>query len=547
MIEFSHFSYTFPGRDAPALHDLSLRIAEGAFVLVTGTSGAGKSTLLRALSGLVPHFSGGRVSGQIRVNGHDPLVEGPRALSRVAGTVFQNPEAQAVLERVEAEIAFGLENAAVPLAEMRERVEEVLALLDLRALRDRRLSTLSGGERQRVAIATALALRPQVLVLDEPTSQLDPEAAADLLEALARLNRQLDLTVVLAEHRLERVLPYANRVVALADGELVAEGPVPEVLDRIPQLPPVATLGRSLGWETLPQTLAQARRLLARDGHSNVPGPNGSAGRRPNGSGAGNGHSPAPLLHVHDLDFAYGQTPILRGVSFEVHPGEVVALMGANGSGKTTLLKTIVGLLPAGRGEVWLNGRLTAGRDVAEIAQEVAYLPQTPDDLLFADTVREELAITLRNHGRSPDAAQIDPLLARLGLSTLAGHYPRDLSVGQRQRVALGAVMVTHPSLLLLDEPTRGLDYAAKQELVALWRQWRAEGMGLLLVTHDVELVARVADRVLFLEEGSLVQEGPAAAVFDALPRFAPQVARLFPGRGWLTVEDALAGLNVPG
>lgn len=547
MIEFSHFFYTYPGREAPALHDLSLRIAKGAFVLITGTSGAGKSTLLRALSGLVPHFSGGRVSGQIRVDGHNPLAEGPRALSRVAGTVFQNPEAQAVLERVEAEIAFGLENAAIPLAEMRERVEEVLALLDLRPLRDRRLSTLSGGERQRVAIATALALRPQVLVLDEPTSQLDPEAAAELLEALARLNRQLDLTIVLAEHRLERVLPYADRVVALADGELVAEGPVPEVLDRIPQLPPVATLGRSLGWETLPQTLTQARRFLAREGRSTIPGPNGSTRRQSNGSAGGNGHRPAPLLHVSDLHFAYGQTPLLRGVSFEVHPGEVVALMGANGSGKTTLLKTIVGLLPAGRGEVWLNGRLTAGRDVAEIAQEVAYLPQTPDDLLFADSVREELAITLRNHGRSPDAAQIDSLLARLGLSTLAGHYPRDLSVGQRQRVALGAVMVTHPSLLLLDEPTRGLDYAAKQELAALWRQWRAEGMGLLLVTHDVELVAQVADRVLFLEEGGVAQAGPAAAVFDALPRFAPQVARLFPGRGWLTVDDALAGLNVPG
>lgn len=544
MIEFSRFSYTYPGRRRPALRNLSLHIEAGSFVLLTGSSGAGKSTLLRALSGLVPHFSGGRISGRIQVDGHDPLREGPRRLSRVVGTVFQNPEAQAVLERTEAEIAFGLENAAVPPAEMHARVEEVLELLDLRAIRHRRLTTLSGGERQRVAIATALALRPRVLVLDEPTSQLDPEAAEDLLRALSRLNRELGLTVVLGEHRLERILPYADRVVALSGGEMVAEGGVPEVLDRIPQLPPLAALGRSLGWEKLPKTLAQARRALDRDEF--LPGRGASGADYRDRSNGGNGHVAVPHLRVNNLHAGYEQTPVLHDVSFVLQPGEVVALMGRNGSGKTTLMKTIVGLLPASQGEIWINGRPTTGREVADIARQAAYLPQNPDDLLFADSVREELAITLRNHHLGPGSAQIDSLLARLSLTPAADRYPRDLSVGQRQRVALGAVMVTQPSLLLLDEPTRGLDYEAKQELVTLWRRWRGEGMSLLLATHDVELVAQIADRILFLEDGNVVQAGPAAAVFEAMPRFAPQVARLFPGRNWLTVEDALAGLALP-
>ena len=265
MIEFEHVTYTYPGASGPALSDVTLSIAEGEFVLVAGPSGAGKSTLLRCINGLVPHFSGGVVSGRIRVAGNDPLALGPQSLSRVVGFVFQDPEAQFVLDRVEDEIAFALENAALSPSEMRVRVEEVLNLLDLAPLRNRTLQTLSGGEKQRVAIAAALAFRPRVLVLDEPTSQLDPQSAEDVLNALTRLNVDQGLTVVLAEHRLERVLPHVDRLVYLSreplrgEGMRVLSGTPREVLRQVDLAPQLVVLGKALGWEPLPLTVKEGR------------------------------------------------------------------------------------------------------------------------------------------------------------------------------------------------------------------------------------------------------------------------------------------------
>jgi energy-coupling factor transport system ATP-binding protein len=535
VIHVDHLSYTFPGRSEPALRKISLHVEAGEFVLVTGPSGAGKSTLLRALSGLVPHFSGGAVAGSVRVGGHDPVGEGPRVLSRVVGFVFQNPEAQAVLEEVEAEIAFGLENAAIPPAEMRLRVEEVLNLLDLEPLRRRPLRTLSGGERQRTAIAAALALRPQVLVLDEPTSQLDPQSAEEVLSALARLNEDLGLTIILAEHRLERVLRYPDRIIALADGRVLIDGDVTQALVTLPNQPPLVRLATARGWAPLPKTTKEARRFAAREHRQTRAQPRPVAN-------AGN-----PILQVDDLHFGYNGDSVLRGVDLEVGAGEIVALLGRNGSGKTTLLRLVMGLLAARRGEIRVAGQQTAGQDAATISRRVAYLPQNPDDLLFADSVAAELAITLSNHRYPVTSEQIGIMLQQLGLDGTADAYPRDLSVGQRQRVALGAVMVTKPPLMLLDEPTRGLDYAAKRQLARLWKAWRDEGMGLLLVTHDVELVAEVADRVLVLGDGEIIAEGLPQQVLPASPLFAPQIARLFPEQGWLTVEDALAGLKQDG
>ncbi len=549
-IHFDRLTYTYPGASEPALSDVTLDIGDGEFALVAGPSGAGKSTLLRCLNGLVPHFTGGVVRGDLSVGQHSPLQEGPQTLSQVVGFVFQDPEAQFVVDHVEDEIAFALENAAVPRAEMRLRVEEVLQLLDLAPLRNRPVDTLSGGEKQKVAIAAALVLRPRILALDEPTSQLDPQSAEDVLQALVRLNQDLGLTIVLAEHRLERVLPYVDRLIHISNPHhAVLSGPPRRVLEAIDLNPPVVSLGKALGWDPLPLTIKEGRRCAADSPinpvESTVPG------RLQDGaisSGGGNGGSMAAddgvRFAIEDLHFAYNGRPILQGVDLSIGPGEVVALMGRNGSGKTTLLKCVIGLLRPEKGGIQLDDQSLLGRETADIAQDVGYLPQEPSDLLFADTVLDELTITLRNHGLV-DQPPMEPedLLERLDLKHLKASYPRDLSAGERQRVALGAVTVTHPRLLLLDEPTRGLDYQAKRELVHLLREWQREGTSILLVTHDVELVAQAADRVALLSQGEIIAAA-APELLSTSPLFAPQVARLFPTTGWLTVEDALKGLK---
>jgi energy-coupling factor transporter ATP-binding protein EcfA2 len=482
MIHFEHLTYTYPGAAEPALKDVSLELPEGELILVVGPSGSGKSTLLRCINGLVPHFSGGALAGNVRVQGVDPVVATPKVLSRQVGFVFQDPEAQFVMDRVEDEIAFALENAAMSPQEMRVRVEETLDLLDLEPLRDRPLKTLSGGERQRVAIGAALALRPHILVLDEPTSQLDPKSAEDVLNALVRLNTDLGLTILLAEHRLERVLPYVDRVVYLPDdgGPVLIDEPR-QILAQIELGPPLVRLGKALGWKPMPLTIKDGMRFsrahLAQRSTPTVAAPRQAARLRS-----------APYIQASKVSVQYGGRTAVRAVDFATWPGEIVALMGRNGAGKTTLVKTLVGLLEPQSGEVRIDGVSTAKRPVAEICRKVGYLPQDPNTLLFAETVQEEMMVTLRNHGLAQridgewrvlaGAKVADPtdLLRRLRLGAKAQAYPRDLSVGERQRVALAAVTVTLPGALLLDEPTRGLDYLAKRELVALLKQWRADG-----------------------------------------------------------------------
>ncbi|HXF64032.1 MAG TPA: ATP-binding cassette domain-containing protein [Caldilineaceae bacterium] len=552
MIEFEHVTYTYPGATTPALRDLSVTLPAGELVLVAGPSGAGKSTFLRCINGLTPHFSGGVLAGRVRVHGLDPVAETPQVMSRHVGFVFQDPEAQFVMERVEDEIAFALENAAMSPQAMRVRVEETLDLLDLAPLRDRPLESLSGGERQRVAIAAALALRPATLVLDEPTSQLDPKSAEDVLNALARLNADLGLTVVLAEHRLERALPFADSLLYLPGQGLPPRlGDPRTVLEEMAQMPmlapPLVRAAKALGWTPLPLTVKEglrfSRRLPLPDIARPQPSVNGNAAPR---------QEAQPVVAARGVVSRYNGAAVVRGVDLALYPGEIVVLMGRNGSGKSTLLKTLVGLVRPTAGQVSVAGQDAARLEVAEICRTVGYLPQDPNSLLFADTVREELAVTLRNHGYDPDhpapgraRLPVEPaaLLARLGLAHLADAYPRDLSVGERQRVALAAITVVQPKALLLDEPTRGLDAQSKAHLTTLLKEWRAAGMAILVVTHDVEFAASLADRVLLMSQGEIIAGGLPGEVLGASPLFAPQVARLFPETGWLTPEDLFQAL----
>ena len=562
MIEIDHVTYSYPGSSRPALSDLSLRIPEGEFLLVCGPSGAGKSSALRLLNGLVPHFHGGHFAGRVRVWGRDTLTHQPRELADLVGFVFQDPESQFVVDVVEDEIVFGMENLGLPQPIMRRRVEEVLDQLAIAHLRRRRVSSLSGGERQRVAVAAALATQPRALVLDEPTSQLDPHGAEELLTALQKLNADLGITIVLCEHRLERVVQYVDRVLYLDDGRrtvdgdpgkdgpatppLMLVGPPHEVLAQIPLAPPLQALGRALGWQPLPLTIKEGRSFARQIAPSLIPPSPHLLPSDYRLSAIGYRLSPpAVVAALHTVTARYGEHEALYRMSLELHAGELLALMGRNGSGKSTLLKCLIGLVRPQAGRVELRGRDIARVAVEDLAGEVGYVPQDPRSILYHDTLREELAFTLRGRGLAPAAAEgaIAETLAALGIAQLADAYPRDLSGGEAQRAAMAAILVGGPSILLLDEPTRGLDYLAKADLARLLRSLCARGTAIIMATHDVELVAACADRVALLGEGELVVDGPAPAILGDSLLFSSQIAKLFPGSGWLALGDALAVL----
>lgn len=512
-------AYAHPGRER-SLGPIDLDVCPGQVVLVLGPSGSGKSTLLRTVNGLVPHSSGGRFRGAVVVDGRSTATHRPRDLADVVGFVHQSPEAQFVVDHVEHDIAFVLENLATDAAAMRRRVEEVLDALGVAHLRDRSPSTLSGGERQRCAIAGALAAGPHVLVLDEPTSMLDPQGSDDVLAAVRRLNDDLGTTVILAEHRLERAAPMADRALVLADGLVVADGDPGPLVASSPGAPPVTMLGRLLGWDPLPLTVREAR-AASRDfvrpeslavavSPSPIRGSTGSV-----------------LIEARGVEVQVGRKPILRGVDLAVAEGEVVAVLGRNGAGKTTLLRTLAAMSQPTRGSV-------------EASVAVALVPQEPDSLLFAPTVRAEVTETLRLLGRS-DRGAVDRWLDALDLRDLAERHPRSLSVGQRQRVAIAAVAVGEAPVLVLDEPTRGIDAQSRAALESAVSAHAQGGGAVVLATHDVELAARVATRVVVLGDGEVVAEGPAAEVL-AGSLFAPQVLRVLPP--FLTVEQVAAALG---
>ncbi len=529
MISFQSVTFSYPGADRPAIQDVDLVIAEGMLALVCGLSGSGKSTLLRCINGLVPHFSGGTLRGAIRIAGLDPVQESPNMMSRHVGFVFQDPESQFVVDRVEDEIAFALENAAMPVDEMHTRVEVAMDMLKLTPLRNRSLDNLSGGEKQRVALASALVLKPNILVLDEPTSQLDAGSADELLQLLVQLKGEHNLTVILAEHRLERILPYTDQMIYLDKSVPgVLSGRPRDILSLISLGPPVVKLANRFGWEPKPLGVEEAKKFIS----TSIINPIKKV------SFSSESNYKQPYIQVSDLDIHIGTKQILDGINLNLFPGEILVLMGPNGAGKSTLLRSIVGLQPINSGSISVANQSISGKHVSDICQKVGYLPQDPNALLFAESVSEELQITIHNHHLNPDDMHPDELLRFLGISEKRDSYPRDLSVGEKQRVALAAITITQPGAIILDEPTRGLDYEAKQDLITLLKIWCAEGMGVLLVTHDVEMAAATADRIALIDQGRITAVGDPVEVSASSGLFSPQITLLFPGSGWLTPED---------
>ncbi|MGZ0146879.1 ABC transporter ATP-binding protein [Kribbella sp. WER1] len=532
MIDFDRVTVTYDGAREPALRDVSFIVPEGELALVIGRTGSGKSTLLRAINGLVPHFTGGTLAGRVLVAGRDTRTCRPRDLADVVGMVGQDPMAGFVTDTVEDELAYSMESLGVAPDVMRRRVEETLDLLGLADVRDRALTSLSGGQRQRTAIGAALTAHPAVLVLDEPTSALDPQAAEEVLAALQRLVHDLGVTVVMAEHRLERVIQYADRVIEVPGGAAAVSTGLPaERMVAAPVAPPVVELGRLAGWSPLPLSVRDARRAAATLRSRLVAPPARSAG--PLG---------AELAHCKDLVVSYGTVTALRGVSISINAGEVVALMGRNGAGKSTLLNAFVGIVPARSGTASAAGTDPRRTKPKQLVKAVGLVPQEPADLLYAATVAEECASA--DSDFKVAAGSCRALLERLAPDVALDVHPRDLSEGQRLCLALAVVLCGAPPLLLLDEPTRGLDYGAKRRLVAILRELAAAGHAVVLSTHDVEMVAEVATRVMVLAEGELVSDGPTAEVIAGSPAFAPQVAKILAPLPFLTVGEVADALD---
>lgn len=545
MIRWESVTVTYHDATRPTIEDIDLTINEGELALVIGPTGSGKSTLLRTINGLVPHFTGGTLRGRVVVDGRDTAGHPPRELADVVGYVAQDPRSGFVTDTVEEELAYTMESLGIAPVVMRRRVEETLDLLGLTDLRSRPLGMLSGGQRQRVAIGSVLTAAPRVLVLDEPTSALDPAAAEEVLAAVQRLVHDLGITVVLAEHRLERVVEYADRVIVVPGGGrplIVGEPTV--VMETAPIAPPVVRLGRIAGWSPIPLSVRDARRVAgdlrvqlhavdAQHASSTHPTPPEAADR--------------PALSVtRDLFVAHGSHFAIKGVSWQLHAGEVVALMGRNGAGKSTFLGSLVGLHAATRGQVDLAGSDPRSLRGAELVRTIGLVPQEFTDLLTRSTVADEC------HDADHDARVPQGTTAAI-LSDLApdidpATHPRDLSEGQRLSLALAVVLSGRPPVICLDEPTRGLDYDTKERLVTILRRIQHEGHAIVVATHDVELVAELATRVVILADGEIVADGPTADVVVSSPLFAPQAAKILstpdaPAR-WLTPSAVMSALG---
>ncbi len=543
-----HVTYTYPEAPHAALRDIDLTVGPAEVVLVVGGSGSGKSTLLRCLNGLVPHFHGGTFAGRVTVGGLDTRTTHARELAQRVGLVFQDPESQSVMTTVERELAFGLENLGTPGTTIARLVEEALISTGLSHLRHAPLAELSGGELQRVALASVIAMQPDVLALDEPTSQLDPVSSEDLLASVRRLSEDTGATIILAEHRVERCLHLATRVLVLEQGGLARDDepdafarwaavrrpawltPVGRLFSRRPDVPTAATAADGdgdaggTGAETpLPFTVKDARALLAADGAWRAVRTEPADGPTPG----------EIILSAEGLTIGYDrELPLVEDLRLELRTGQVVALMGENGVGKSTLVKHFNGMMRPLRGRIMLGGRDVTTMPISAAAAFCAYLGQNPGDYFLKESLSAEIDYSLTTLGVEGESRERlrARILDDLDLRDLQSRDPRELSGGERTRAALAAVACAQPPLLVLDEPTRGMDPGHKTSLAESLRAWAAQGRCILVVTHDVEFVARAATRALILGADGILADGPPSEVLDGALFFTTQINRLLRG-----------------
>ncbi len=474
VVSVEQLSFRYPGASTLALHDISLTVEQGECLALMGATGAGKTTLCLALVGIVPQFFGGELYGAVRVGGLDTLEHPVSVLARKVGLVFQDPETQLTATSVEHEVAFALENLCVRADEIRTRVDEALQAVGLAGLEKKHPHELSGGQKQRLAIAAALALKPQVLVLDEPTSQLDPVGAAEVFALVRTLNRELGMTVILASHQSEEVAEFADRVALLAAGRLVRVAPSAVFFQEV------------------------------------------------------------ELLASHQVPYADG-TRALAGVTLDIRAGEYVAIVGQNGAGKTTLVRTFLGLLKPSTGTLALDGHPLQTLTVGDISRCIGFVPQNPDTQLFTFSVAAEVGFALEQAGLPPGEVRrrVNDVLAEMGLTVRRDLHPFALSKGDRSRVVIAAVLAREPEILIFDEPTIGQDHQGALRILELTRRLHATGRTVIVITHHLHLLPGFAERALVLGQGHMLLDAPLAEayyrpeVLAATDLRAPQIVEL--------------------
>jgi len=555
IIEVRDLHYSYPNATSPALKGIDLTIDKGEFILLTGPSGCGKTTFCRTLNGLIPHFYNGDMEGEVTVTGLNIREHPTYKLAQHVGLIFQNPDNQIFALTVEKDVAFGLENQGVPKDKMLEAIGWALETAGIDHLKDRATHEMSGGEKQRLAIASILAMKPKVLVLDEPTSFLDPLGAERIFRVLDTLNKEYEMTILLIEHRVDLATQYVDRVIIFSDGRITNQGSPEEVFtDGATRLagvgiPRVIELNDRLKSKgiLLDRTPLNPTMLVEQlRGHIK----RGNANRKavdPDLDLFTGEQWVNPIIEVEGVSFSYPSVDkALDDVSLTIHKGEFVAIMGENGAGKTTLVKHLNGLLRPQEGRIKIDGADIADLSVANLARKVGLVFQNPDDQLFSENVEEEISFALRNFGFASDVIdkRVDWALNLLDLERYRKSSPFILSGGERKRVALGSVLAWDPEIVVLDEPTIGQDYAQKERLRHFLMQLRTQGKTIIIVTHDVEFVAECKPRIVLMADGKIIADGPIKKVMtdrDAMARASvapPEITKVFQQLSELGLPD---------
>ena len=526
MITFSNVSLIYPNSRKTILENLTFTVDESELILVIGLTGAGKSSFMKLINGVIPHHTSGILSGEIIVDGKTTNLLKPGELSGVIGIVGQNPLNGFVTNKVEDEIAFGLETNGFAPEVMRKRVEELIDLLSLQSIRNRNLNSLSGGEQQRVAIASALVMNPKVLVLDEPTSALDPIAAEEVLAIINKLVHDLGLTVIMAEHKLERVIHFVDRIVLVNGDGKVDIGTPAEVMSRTSINPPIVKIAKKLNLKSIPLSVRDLKRV-SMNWKFKVPIKSEVIQHN------------KQVIEVMNLEVSYQLVKAISGLNLQIHAGEIVALMGRNGAGKSSLLRAIAGANNNHSGTVKVLDKNPALLVGSQLVRLIGYVPQEPADLFYGTSVAKECQSADQDNQLAAGTTQ--KILRQLSTGIDNALHPRDISEGQKLILAIAIVLATDPKILILDEPTRGLDYQAKEVLVEILSKLAKSGTTIIMASHDVELVAEVASRVIVMAEGELIADGDTRSVLTSSPAFAPQMAKVFTKQNWLTVNDVIS------